>query len=109
MKQKKSSQIATILLCLGLLVVISCGRDDGSSATDKNCIKTDSKGHCIVCADRYYIDQSSGVCTKVSGTCNTWDLHSGDCLTCYPGFGKPINGACSSTPVQGSSDDHDVD
>ena len=38
----------------------------------------------------------SGLCKQVSDLCKTWDETTGDCLTCYLGYGTPINGRCDN-------------
>lgn len=36
-------------------------------------------------------------CQPVSDFCNTWDNCTGLCLTCYRGYGDPVNGVCPSS------------
>jgi len=41
---------------------------------------------------------SKGACRAVSDWCKTWDDKTGCCTSCFPGYGDPVNGVCSSTP-----------
>lgn len=43
-----------------------------------------SNGVCVQCSNRFY--NLNGVCTPVSDYCNTYDLSSGNCTSCYQGF-----------------------
>lgn len=42
---------------------------------------------------------STGKCQPVSDFCQDWDPKTGACTSCFPSYGEPINGVCSSTPV----------
>ena len=43
------------------------------------------EGVCVKCVPRGYID-FEGNCALVSDSCNTFDIFSGDCTSCYGGF-----------------------
>lgn len=51
---------------------------------------------CLTCSYRAYFDER-GVCQPVSGYCNTWDLKTGACFTCFPGFAL-VNEQCQLAP-----------
>lgn len=53
---------------------------------------------CLKCSDHCYMDKC-GKCQPVSDFCKTWDNCTGKCTSCFPGYGNPVNGVCSSTPV----------
>lgn len=48
------------------------------------------------------------VCQPVSDNCKTWNEKTGDCTSCFDGYGHPVKGVCSSTPVGDDKvkDDH---
>lgn len=50
------------------------------------CKTYNGNGTCIECATRYYLDINA-ICQPVNPNCNTYDIKTGACLTCYPGFG----------------------
>ena len=58
---------------------------------DPNCAKYNQNGDCSICSAKYY--KRSGVCTRVSPLCKTYNTNSGNCLTCYPGY-YLAGGAC---------------
>lgn len=53
---------------------------------------------CLECAYHAYFDKN-GICQNVSDFCKTWDEKTGACLSCFEGYGHPVKGVCSSTPV----------
>lgn len=53
---------------------------------------------CVECAYHSYMDKK-GICQPVSDYCKTWDEKTGDCTSCFDGYGHPVKGVCSSTPV----------
>jgi hypothetical protein len=70
---------------------------------DPLCNEYAADGSCCKCAYRYYLNKETKLCTQVSDFCATWDMKTGCCLTCYPSYGTPVNGVCSTTPITGSN------
>lgn len=62
--------------------------------TDSLCLRF-QKGICVECTFRSYFNQY-GRCDRVSDLCNTYDPLTGDCLTCYSGYGL-FGGECVKT------------
>lgn len=62
-----------------------------------NCAQTGPTGACIQCSYRFY--NSNGYCIAVSDQCNTWDLTTGACTSCYGGYSLTA-GACVITSSQ---------
>ena len=66
---------------------------------DPFCNEYNADGTCFKCSYKYYMDMDTKLCTQVSDYCATWDEKTGLCLTCFPSYGYPVKGVCSSTPV----------
>jgi hypothetical protein len=66
------------------------------------CKSYNPQGVCITCSTRYYLD-SGNICQPVNPNCNTYDLVTGGCLSCYPGFGL-IEDTCLPGIVSNSFD-----
>ena len=64
--------------------------------------KTWDGTRCLECSYRAYFN-SENVCTPISDNCNTWDLATGNCLTCYHGF-ILVDGRCELAPGVTPSD-----
>lgn len=108
--KKKSS-----LIMLGLLMAgANAGylRNNNNAAySDPYCNTFSPDGLCCIKCSYHYYMNSNGQCTAVSDWCKTWDDKTGACTSCFAGYGDPVNGVCSSTPidngtVSGGNDDH---
>lgn len=94
---RSSPKISSITICLTLIFIMGQANPI-VTGTNNNCVKYDSKGKCIECADRYWLDSSTCTCVKVNDYCLTWNPDNGLCLTCFPGYGSPRNGVCLAIP-----------
>lgn len=93
-----------------LVVIMIAGVSSAGIRTllwdDPWCHKFCSDGTCCLeCSFRCYMDKY-GKCHPVSDFCNTWDNCTGKCLTCYDGYGDPVNGVCPSSVPAPTVDDH---
>ena len=67
--------------------------------SDPNCKTFSADGYkCLECAYHSYMDED-GCCHPVSDFCKTWDNCTGHCTSCFEGYGEPVDGVCSCTPV----------
>lgn len=49
-------------------------------------------GDCVACICRGYFDKNR-VCRSVSDLCQTWNINSGECTSCYRGY-ELVNETC---------------
>ena len=62
---------------------------------DPFCAVFDQKsGDCISCICRGYFD-SNGRCKAINDLCQTWNINTGECTSCYRGY-ELINGTCKA-------------
>lgn len=54
-----------------------------TQVSDPNCFEM-RDGVCVVCSNRFV--KIDGKCTPVNDYCNTYDMVTGDCTSCYGGF-----------------------
>lgn len=68
---------------------------------DANCIRFDAKGQCVACSSRFFM--KNGLCSPISPLCRTYNMTTGDCLGCYPGYflnsGSCLSGADPTTDL----------
>ena len=86
-----------------MFVILIAGVTSGNIRTalwsDPLCHKFSTDGsYCLECSFRAFMDDNS-VCQQVSDWCNTWNEKTGECTSCYQGYGKPINGVCNGAIV----------
>lgn len=99
------------LLFLVIFLIAGAAASNIRLLTEKDpfCSEYDAEGCCCKCAFRFYFNKDTKLCTQVSDFCATWDNKTGACLSCYPGYGSPVKGVCSSTPVTGNTDNCECD
>lgn len=56
---------------------------------------------CVKCSLRFYFDFEAN-CVQVSDHCNTYNVFSGHCTTCYPGYSLDPKGACNPSEANSS-------
>ena len=56
---------------------------------------------CIECSQNYYFNKN-GVCCKVQGQCQQFNLQEGICEQCYEGY-QVIDGKCEKTDINAAS------
>lgn len=80
----------SILLLCGLLLINLIS----TSVIVRNpgCNAYDDQGVCKSCSVRFYKD-ANNICQPVNPNCNTYDVITGDCLSCYAGWGL-LEGTC---------------
>jgi len=62
---------------------------------DPFCAVFDQKsGDCISCICRGYFD-SNGRCKAIDDLCQTWNINTGECTSCYRGY-ELNNGTCTA-------------
>lgn len=68
----------------------------GSTVTIQNC-RIVENGQCTQCANNFF-KAPNNTCVQISPLCATADPQSGNCLSCYQGYGLQ-NGACVINPA----------
>ncbi len=97
--KKKSSLIMFGLLMAGVSAGNLRNTNKAVAYSDPYCNTFSADGLCCLkCSYHYYMD-SNGRCQAVSDWCKTWDDKTGACTSCFAGYGHPVNGVCSSVPV----------
>jgi hypothetical protein len=72
----------------------ACILGDNNNTKDPNCVQYDqTQTICLQCSTRYYFNLN-GICTAVSPQCQTWDIKTGSCTSCYQGY-TLMNGVCN--------------
>jgi hypothetical protein len=64
------------------------------SQTDPNCVSV-KEGVCALCSNRFFFEGSQ--CVPVNPMCKSYDLRTGLCTDCYPGY-MLSNGTCPPAP-----------
>ena len=82
----------SLILITSLVLLLLGTSSQNIIIRNPGCNSFDSQGTCTSCSTRFYKDPQN-ICQPVNPNCNTYDLISGDCLTCYSGFGL-IEGTC---------------
>lgn len=82
----------SLIFTLCLILIILGANSQNIIIRNPGCNAFNSQGTCTGCSTRYYMD-STNICQPVNTNCNTYDQISGDCLSCYPGWGL-IEGTC---------------
>ena len=79
-----------IVLILGIIVVLSSSESIRIlQSNNPLCERFTPDGTiCLQCSFRSYFDVLTKLCKKVNDQCKSWDLTTGDCLTCYDGYGN---------------------
>lgn len=70
---------------------------------DPYCQQYSPSKRCLVCANRFFFNLTSGLCSPVDPQCNTFS-DQGSCTSCYPGYSLTPSGNCSLLSPQPSSD-----
>lgn len=73
----------------------------GVSFKDPNCQQYNAAGVCNKCSTRYFYDQLKNKCMPVSILCQDYNIVSGVCTSCFPGY-KLSNGDCALTTASNS-------
>ena len=56
-----------------------------SAGSIPNCAQVSADGrYCVQCNYRFFL--YNGVCQSVSEQCNTWDVNTGGCTSCFNGY-----------------------
>ncbi len=69
-----------------------------SSVTDPYCALFQGT-NCLNCSSGYYVSQS-GICTAPNPLCQTYDMNTGACLSCYQGYSLSGTTCIVTPPLQ---------
>ncbi len=74
-------------IILTLIALLLCSTiNQNIIIRNPGCSSYDASGVCQTCSTRFYKDINN-ICQPVNPNCKTYDSVTGDCLSCYPGFG----------------------
>jgi len=79
------------------LIEDTCLPGIATGTFDPNC-NTFNGSTCVSCSKSYYLS-SSGKCTAVNPSCNTYDPTNGNCTSCFAGY-QVLNGNCVISVTQ---------
>ena len=105
MSQNPIKNKASLIVC-GLLMAGAAANNLRNTVaySDPFCNTFSADGLCCLkCSFHYFMD-CDGKCVAVSDWCKTWNKKTGECTSCFEGYGKPVNGVCSNIPVGGEND-----
>jgi len=51
-----------------------------------NCILYSNNGTCLSCSQRFYLSSKTKLCTAINSQCNDYNLSTGECVSCFPGY-----------------------
>ncbi len=95
-------KIPTVLLALLLMASVSSASIRTLLWDDPYCNTFSPDGSCCLkCSFRCFMNKNDK-CQPVSDWCKTWNEKTGDCTSCYDGYGEPVKGVCRSTPATGA-------